>query len=84
MYKVVYYYRDMVVGKSVEEKVVEGTVFKLRRNALHYVLDIVRSVLMADGYGTEPIVGGINCYKSEKLEKGNRKIMEVKVKVEKA
>ncbi len=84
MYKLVYYYKEMIVGKSVKEKVIEGTEFKLRRNALHYVLDIVRSELMEDGYGTEPIVGGINCYKSERLEEGNRKIMEVIVKVEKA
>lgn len=84
MYKVVYYYKEMIVGKSVEEKVIEGAEFKLRRNALHYVLDIVRRDLKADGYGTEPIVGGINCYKSEKLKEGGRKIMEVRVKVEKA
>lgn len=84
MYQVVYYYREMIVGKSVEEKVIEGAEFKLKRNALHYVLDIVKNDLMEDGYGTEPIVGGINCYKSERLEGGNRKIMEVRVKVEKA
>lgn len=83
MYKVVYYYKEMVVGKSVKEEVVEGDEFRLRRNALHYVLDIVRSDMIADEWGTEPIVGGINCYKSEKLEKG-RKIMNVIVKVEKA
>lgn len=84
MYQVVYYYKEMIVGKSVEEKVIEGEEFKLRRNALHYVLDIVRSDLMEDGYGTEEIVGGINCYKSEKLENGRRKIMEVRVKIEKS
>ena len=84
MYKVVHYYKEMVVGKSVKEEVVEGDEFRLRRNALHYVLDIVRSDLKADGWGTEPIVGGINCYKSEKLKEGGRKIMNVIVKVEKA
>ena len=74
----------MIVGKSVKEETVEGDEFRLRRNALHYVLDIVRRDLMDDGWGTEPIVGGINCYKSEKLEEGNRKVMELRVKVEKA
>lgn len=83
MYKVVYYYKEMIVGKSVEEKIIEGAEFKLRRNALHYVLDIVRSDLMAEGYGTAPIVGGINCYKSERIEKGSRKMIEIRVKVEK-
>lgn len=84
MYRVVYYYKEMIVGKSIEEKVIEGADFRMRKNALHYVLDIVRQDLMEDGYGTEPMVGGINCYKSEKLEEGGRKIMEVRVKVEKA
>lgn len=85
MYAIVYYKREMVVGESVVEKEYHrGEVFRLRRNALHYVLDIVRSDLMAEGYGTEPMVGGIFCYKSERLEKGNRKIIQVRVKVEKA
>lgn len=84
MYTVVYYYREMIVGKSVEEKVIKGAEFKLKINALLYILNIVRRDLITDGYGTEPIVGGINCYKSEKLEEGGRKIMEVRVKIEKA
>ncbi len=84
MYQVVYYYKEMIVGKSVKEEVVEGAEFKLRRNALHYVLDIVKSDLIENGYGTEPIVGGIYCYKSERLEEGSRKIITVRVVVEKA
>ena len=57
--------------------------FRLRKNALHYVLEIMQSELRKEGYGTEPIVGGINCYKSEKTSKGNRIITEVVIKVEK-
>lgn len=58
--------------------------FRLRRNALHYVLEIMQSDLRKEGFGTEPIVGGISCYKSEKTSKGNRVITEVIIKVEKA
>lgn len=83
MYRVLYYYKE-TIGKTVEEKVIEGADFRLRKNALHYVIDICQSDFREDGYGTEQIVGGINCYKSEKLESGDRKIMEVRVKVEKA
>lgn len=83
MYKVVYYYKE-TVRNEVKEEVVDGDEFRLRRNALHYVLDILQSDYREDGWGTEPIVGGINCYKSEKLESGDRKIMEVRIKVEKA
>ena len=83
MYKIVRYYKE-TIGKSVVKQVVEEDEFRLRRNALHYVLDIVQNDYREDGWGTEPIVGGINCYKSEKLESGDRKIMEVRVKVEKA
>lgn len=83
MYQVVYYYKE-TIGESVEERVIEGAEFRKRSNALHYLLDIVQSDFREDGYGTEPMVGGINCYKSEKTERGDRKIMEVRVKVEKA
>ena len=83
MYQIVYYYKEKV-GNTVKEDVVEGDEFRLRRNALHYVLDIVQSDYRNEGWGTEAIVGGINCYKSEKTEYGDRKIMEVRIKVEKA
>ena len=83
MYKIVYYYKE-TVGTTVKEDVVEGNEFRLRRNALHYVLDIIQSDYRDDFWGTEPIVGGINCYKSVKTEDGNRKIMEVRIVVEKA
>lgn len=83
MYTIIYYYRE-TEGESVVEREYHGDEFRLRRDALHYVLDIVQSDYREDGYGTEPIVGGIKCYKSKKTENGDRKIMEVKIKVEKA
>ena len=36
------------------------------------------------GFATEPRVGGIYCYKSEKTAQGERKITEIIIKVEKA
>ncbi len=83
MYRIVYYYKE-TVGTTVKEEVVEGDEFRLRRNALHYVLDIIQNDYREDDWGTEPMVGGINCYKSVKTESGDRKIMEVRIKVEKA
>lgn len=83
MYTLVYYYRE-TTGSEVIEREYHGNEFRLRRNALHYLLEIVQSDYRENGYGTEQMVGGINCYKSEKTEDGNRKIIEVRIKVEKA
>ncbi len=84
MYAVIYYYRETEGQSVIEKEYHRGEVFRLRKNALHYVFDIRQNEYREDGWGTEPIVGGINCYKSEKSEKGECKIMEVRIKVEKA
>lgn len=81
MYQLVYYYRE-TTGNEVIEREYQSNEFRLRRNALHYLLEIVQCEYREEGFGTEQIVGGINCYKSEKTENG-RKIIEVKIKVEK-
>ena len=52
--------------------------------SMYSKIPMPQSEYRANGYGTEQIVGGINCYKSEKTENGNRKIIEMKIKVEKA
>lgn len=84
MYAVVYYFKETKGQSVVEKEYHRGEVFRLRRNALHYVLDIVQSDYRKDGYGTEPMVGGINCYKCVKEESGERVLTEVRIKVEKA
>ena len=48
MYQVVYYYKG-TVGKATELDVVEGDEFRLRRNALHYILDIIQNDYREDG-----------------------------------
>ena len=83
MYTLVYHYRK-TIGNEVIEWEFHSEKFRLRRNALHYLLEIVQSDYRKDGYGTEQIVGGINCYKSKKTDNGGRRIIEVTIKVEKA
>lgn len=83
MYQVVYYYKERE-GQSVVEKEFHGENFRLRRNALRYVLELVQSDYREKGYATEPMVGGIFCYNSEKTSNGERKITAIRIKVEKA
>ena len=83
MYQVIYYYKE-TVGKVVVLNEVKRNIFRLRKNALHYILEIIQNDYRKDGWGTEPIKGGISCYKSVKTDNGDRKIMEVKIVVEKA
>ncbi len=83
MYQIVYYYKE-TIGKTVKEQIMEGATFRLRKNALHYILDIVQNDYRVEGYGTEPIVGGINVYKCEKTEGGERRVIEERIVAEKA
>ena len=84
MYQLVYYYKETTGSKVIEEKPRKLFEFRLRRNALHFLLEIIQSEYREKEYGTEQIVGGISCYKSEKTDNGKRKIIEITIKVEKA
>ena len=81
MYKLNYY------SKLAEEQKFEyngeGETFRLRKNALNYLFDIVQSEYRAIGYATEKRVGSLYCYKSIKTAEGNRKVIELLIKVEK-
>lgn len=68
----------------IEKEYHRGEVFRLRKNALHYLFDIVQEDYRNLGFATEPRVGGIYCFKSEKTAEGERKITEVMIKDEKA
>jgi hypothetical protein len=86
MYKLNYYRRSIVdnANKGLTFEYVDmGESFRLRRNALHYLFDIVQSEYKERGYATEIRVGSLYCYKSEKTAEGNRKITEMLIKVEK-
>jgi len=86
MYKL-NYYNKLTTGLTSKEQDFEytgtGETFRLRRNALHYLFDIVQSEYISMGYATENRVGSLYCYKSEKTDEGNRRITEILIKVEK-
>lgn len=82
MYTIVYYVKEKEGSRVFELKYV-GEEFRLKRNALHYLREIVKDYYINEGYATENIVSGLNCYKSEKTNKGDRKITETSIKVEK-
>lgn len=87
MYKIVYYIKRTkgLTSKEQEYKRYESSseTFRLRKNALHYVVELLQSDYRNQRYATEQIVGGIYCYKNEKDAQGNREITEIKIKVEK-
>lgn len=82
MYQLVYYYKE-TTGSEVIEREYHNYEFRLRKNALHFLREIVQTEYREEGFATEQIVGGINCYNSEKIENGDRKRIEITIKVEK-
>ena len=86
MYKL-NYYSKITEGLASKEQEYEylgtGELFRLRRNALHYLFEIVQGEYNAMGYATEKRVGSLYCYKSKKTTEGDRKITEILIKVEK-
>ena len=88
MYTLVHYFKQTEGLASKEQDYQRndnnGEVFRLRRDALHFVLEIVQQEYRDLGFATEPRVGGIYCFKSEKTAQGDRKITEIIIKVEKA
>lgn len=85
MYKLNYYSKTIADNAKGEQKFeynTEGERFRLRRNALHYLFDMVQNEYKEKGYATEKRVGGLYCYKSVKTAEGSRKIIEILIKVE--
>lgn len=86
MYKLNYYRRSTDDNENKEQKFEYygmGEFFRLRRNALHYLYNIVQSEYRERGYATEVRVGSLYCYKSDKNAQEGRKIIEILIKVEK-
>jgi hypothetical protein len=86
MYKLNYYSKqtESLASKEQEyEYLGMGEFFRLRRNALHYLFDIVQNEYKAMGFATEVRAGSLYCYKSDKTAQGDRKIIEMLIKVEK-
>lgn len=86
MYKL-NYYSKLTVGLASKEQNFEytgtGETFRLRRDALHYLYDIVQTDYRAMNYATEKRVGSLYCYKTEKTAEGDRKVVEILIKIEK-
>ena len=57
--------------------------FRLRKNALHYLFDVIQSKYRNQGWATEVRVGSLYCYKSKITAEGDREITEILIKVEK-
>lgn len=86
MYKLNYYSRTIAENANKEQEFEykgEGETFRLRKNALHYLFDIIESEYRELGFATEKRVGSLCCYKSIKTAEGNRKIIDILIKVEK-
>lgn len=82
MYTLVYY-RKETEGNNVNESRVTREVFRLKRNALHFLWEVIENDYREDGYATEKRVGELYCYKSSKNTQGERKIIVERIKVEK-
>ena len=83
MYTLVYYVTKEKDGKVFENEY-KSEEFRLRRNALHYLREIVQNDYKESGYTTEIRAGSISCYKSKLTETGERETEKVLIKVERA
>lgn len=86
MYKLNYYSKHIENTSNKEqnyEYLGMGESFRLRKNAIHHLFDIVQNEYKAIGFATEVRTGSLYCYKSEKTAQGDRKVTEILIKVEK-
>lgn len=84
MYKVVFNQTETRMGQSTKEVHEYPHQFRLKRNAVHYIREIMQSEFRRQGYATELIAkGGISCFKSEITSKGNRNEIEFIIEVKK-
>lgn len=82
MYTLVYYVKSTESGKVYENKY-PGEVFRLRKNALHFMREISKGSYIENGYAVEDVKNGLNCYKSKKNAKGVRETVETSIRIEK-
>jgi hypothetical protein len=85
MYKLVYNYKETEDNKVIAEKeYFFGNAFRLKKSAVHYLLEIIQSEYRTKGYETEQITGrAINCYKSELTRENKHKTIEWIISVKK-
>jgi hypothetical protein len=82
MYKLNYYVTEKR-GSQVLKDEFTNAEFRLRKDALNYLLGIVRKEYEQCGYTTTARVGGIHCYRNILTEKGVNITEDVIIRVEK-
>lgn len=82
MYTLVYYVRRTEFEKVYENKY-PGEEFRLKKNALHFLREILKGGYIEDGYSVEDVRNGLNCYKSERNAEGVRETTETHIRIEK-
>lgn len=66
MYKIVYSRKETDGIQSVEEVHAFPHQFRLKRNAVHYVREIIQNIYREEGYATELIAKGrLSCLKQK-------------------
>lgn len=82
MYTLVYRRKETESNNVYKSAFTRGD-FRLKKNALHFLWEVIENEYREEGYATEKRVGGLYCYKSNKNAQGERKIIEEWIKVEK-
>lgn len=82
MYKLNYYITEKR-GSQVFKDEFTNAEFRLRKDALNYLLQIVRKDYEKSGYTTTVRVGGIHCYKNTLTENEVNITEDVIIRVEK-
>lgn len=82
MYTLNYYVTKREGSKVFETEYTSNSKFRLRRNALHYLWEIIQIDYRKCGYATSNFVGGLYCIKSEVTDKGERKVTEIRIKID--
>ena len=84
MYKIVYNRKETDGIQSVEDVHVYPHQFRIKRDAVHYVREIIQNIYREEGYTTELIAkGGLSCLKTEISPMGNRIEREFTIEVKK-
>lgn len=82
MYTLVYYVRK-TKGEKVYENKYPGEEFRLKKNALHFIREMLKECFIENGSAVEDVKNGLNCYKSKKNANGVRETFETRIRIEK-
>lgn len=83
MYTLIYHVTETKGTEVIEREYHHSNGYRLKRNALHDLREIVQNDYREMGYTTKVKIGGLYCIKSEKTDKGERKTTEILIEVEK-